>query len=237
MAETPSTQDVAREAARNGAPARSIWVADVQTAGRGRQGRAWITPPGTALLMSALFRQQGEFPPQPHRYTMLVCVALAEAVEQAAGPVQVQVKWPNDLVLDGKKLAGVLAEAAWDGERLAVVVGAGLNVNLDPEALAQAAPTATSLLAALGRPVDRGAIFRAYLRQLDWWERQPLPDLRAAWSARLWGRGQTLKLRLPESAGDTEHQAVVLGTDQDGGLRVRLEDGRQVTTTTGELIL
>ena len=149
----PSTQDVAREAAAAGSPGRTIFVANLQTAGRGRQGRSWIAPAGAALMLSTLFRERGTelF---PHRYTMAVSVALAQAIEQLAPGLKPEVKWPNDVMLGGRKVAGVLAESTWNEQDLAVIVGVGINVNTSAADLAEAAPTATSIAAESGRELE-----------------------------------------------------------------------------------
>lgn len=138
LAETDSTNADALRLARDGAPEGVVVVADHQRAGRGRRSRSWVAPPGGSLLVSVLLR-----PPAPVAggVTMAVAVAMAEAVEQVAG-VGAGLKWPNDLVVGDRKLAGILAEAEWPAssamsggwrapaphERVPVVVGVGLNV-------------------------------------------------------------------------------------------------------------
>src|SRR5215211_1447645 len=112
-----STNDLAREAARRGWPDRSVFVADYQTAGRGRHGRTWTAPPRTGLLMSVLLRHRGA---APHYYTMLTSVAVCEAIERLLG-LEPAIKWPNDVMIDDRKVAGVLAEATDDGGETVVV--------------------------------------------------------------------------------------------------------------------
>ena len=148
-----STNRHALDAARDGAPAGLVVVADEQTAGRGRLGRTWEARPGSSLLVSVLLRDPGD----PARAVMAAGVALAAAVEDVAG-IEVGLKWPNDLVVDDRKLAGLLAEAEGD----ALVVGAGCNVNWEsfPEEL-RATATACNLEA--GRPVDHDALLDAFL--------------------------------------------------------------------------
>ncbi len=234
-ASTMSTQDLARAAARSGAPSRSVFVADYQRAGRGRQGRQWVAAPGSALLASFLFREDGP-EPQPHFYTRLVSVALAEAVERVA-PVSATIKWPNDLMLGDRKVAGVLAEAAWDGERLAVVVGAGTNVRGSRAAMYAVSPTATSLEAESGVALDRGDLLLALLDRLSAWDASDHSRLFDAWQTRLWGKGQTIRVRDADGAGVEERDVVVLGARPDGSLHVRLPDGSERFTATAELIL
>lgn len=232
----PSTQDLARAAARAGDPGRSAFVADFQASGRGRSGRTWLAPPGSSLLVSLLFRAPSA-QPRPHHYTRLVSVALAEAIEQHC-PARVAIKWPNDLLLDGRKVAGILAEALWEGPRLALVVGAGTNVRASATEALPPDTLATSLEAATGQVVDRGHLLLALLNGVDRWDGRDVTRLQATWEARLWGRGQRLRLLDGGAGGEPiEQEVVVLGTQPDGALRVRLPDGAERTTLTGELIL
>jgi BirA family biotin operon repressor/biotin-[acetyl-CoA-carboxylase] ligase len=219
-----STQDEARAAALAGAPSRSVFVADFQQAGRGRQGRTWIAPPGAALLLSLLFREVTP-QPTPLRWTSLASVALCQALEQLA-PLRPAIKWPNDVLLEGRKVAGVLAESQWNGSDLVTVVGVGVNVSTDPRALEEFGATS------LGGTIDRADLLRALIRRLDGLLAQPPDVLRAAWQRRLWGLGQ--RLRLVDLG--REEDVVVLGVEPDGSLRVRFPDGSQRLTTTGELI-
>jgi BirA family transcriptional regulator, biotin operon repressor / biotin---[acetyl-CoA-carboxylase] ligase len=218
-----STQDEARRAPPG--LTRVIYVADEQTAGRGRLGRTWLADAGAALLASiVLDAPHGT----PWRYTSLVSLALAEAIEQVAPPAAPRIKWPNDLVIDGAKIAGILAESFFNGERLRVIVGAGVNVNAAPAGV----PGATYLAETTGRPIDRGALLRAFVGRLDaWLDRSPEAS-RAAWQARLWGRGQ--RLRLLDLGAD--QSVVVLGVEPNGALRVRLADGTERACLTGELL-
>src|SRR5215218_5681460 len=119
-----STNDLAREAASRGWPDRSVFVADFQTKGRGRHGRTWLCPPRAGLLMSVLLRRRDA---PAYSYTMLAAVALSEAIERLHS-LEPAIKWPNDVVVDDKKIAGVLAEAWDDGREQTVVVGIGVNV-------------------------------------------------------------------------------------------------------------
>ena len=146
-----STNDLAREAARRGWPDRSVFVADYQTKGRGRHGRTWLCPPRAGLLMSVLLAPSTR-PPRPTR-----CWRPSRSARRSSGcRARAAIKWPNDVVLDGQKAAGVLAEATDDGREQTVIVGVGVNVNLEPEELADL-PNATSLsIEAACRP-PRGA--------------------------------------------------------------------------------
>jgi BirA family biotin operon repressor/biotin-[acetyl-CoA-carboxylase] ligase len=218
-----STQEEARRAQPG--LTRAIYVADEQTAGRGRHGRAWQADAGAALLTSILLdAPQGT----PWRYTSLVSLALAEAIEQVAPPAAPRIKWPNDLVIGGAKVAGILAESFFNGERLRVIVGVGVNVNAAPAGV----PGATCLAETTGRPLDRGALLHALVGRLDAWLARSPEAARAAWQARLWGRGQ--RLRLVDL--DADETVVVLGVEPNGALRVRLGDGSERASLTGELL-
>jgi BirA family transcriptional regulator, biotin operon repressor / biotin---[acetyl-CoA-carboxylase] ligase len=226
-----STNDLAREAARRGWPDRSVFVADYQTAGRGRRSRAWVAPPRTGLLMSLLLRR-GRTP--PHAFTMLGSVALCEAIEQLTG-LEPAIKWPNDVMLEGRKTAGILAQASDDGAERTVVVGIGVNVNLSAEAAA-ALPNATSLSIAAGWPIHRGELLVLLLEQFDRWLKLPSDHLASAlwpaWEGRLWGKSQAVTVR---EAG-AEIRGVILGAEQDGVLRLLSEDGTERRVVAGEIL-
>ncbi|MDP8924884.1 MAG: biotin--[acetyl-CoA-carboxylase] ligase [Chloroflexota bacterium] len=226
-----STNDLAREAARRGWPDRSVFVADYQTEGRGRHGRSWQCPPRAGLLMSALFRGH-ELPPQ--MYTMLASVAVSEAIERLLN-VEPRIKWPNDIVIGGRKTAGILAEAYDDGHQRVVVVGMGINVNLAAEEL-EGFPNATSLAIEAGYPVHRGELLVLILERLDAWLKLSAatlgPALWATWSERLWGRSQVVRL----GDGGEELVATILGADRDGALLVLTADGERRRVIAGELL-
>jgi BirA family biotin operon repressor/biotin-[acetyl-CoA-carboxylase] ligase len=248
---TGSTNDVAKDLAAQGAPEGTVVLADEQMTGRGRMGRRWLAPPGTCLLCSILFRPH--LPPtQAQRLTMICSLAAADAVEQVAG-LRVSVKWPNDLVVKAQspkpkspisnlksrnwhKLAGVLTETGVIGNRLDfVVVGIGINVNVEPDVLPTLAPDATSVLAEVGRRVDRGALLGALL---DGVERR-YEALRAGasphheWAARLATLGQPVAVTT--SAGVLT--GVAESVDEDGALLLRTPDGALRRLLAGDVTL
>ena len=168
--ETGSTNADLMALARNRAPEGIVLVADHQTAGRGRVGRAWVAPPGSSLLLSALLR-----PPAARAglTSMLMGLAACAAVEDAAG-FRPRLKWPNDLVWPGdgsapdRKLAGILAEAHWPSEHeVAVVVGIGINVNWPADLPDDLRETATAANHIAEREVDREHILQTLLARLD----------------------------------------------------------------------
>src|SRR5215213_4626616 len=158
--ETDSTNTRLLEEARAGAPEGRVLVADHQTAGRGRLGRRWEAPPGSSLLVSVLLRPAVPLG-RAHLLTMAPGLAASDACEEVAG-LRPGLKWPNDLVVDDAKLAGLLAESVVEGNALqALVVGMGLNVTAAP------AEGATALAEHADRPVERLALLDAWLTRLD----------------------------------------------------------------------
>jgi BirA family transcriptional regulator, biotin operon repressor / biotin---[acetyl-CoA-carboxylase] ligase len=226
-----STNDLAREAARRGWPDRSVFVADYQTQGRGRRGRAWTAPPRTGLLFSVLLRRSGA---PPHTYTMLAAVAVCEALERLLA-LEPTIKWPNDVMLDARKVAGILAEATDDGAERSLVIGVGINVNVDAASLAEL-PNATSLNVAAGHSVHRGELLVLILERMDRWLSVPGPRLAAelwpAWDGRLWARAQRVVVR----EGGEELEGLILGAASDGALRIRTSDGRERRVIAGEIL-
>jgi BirA family transcriptional regulator, biotin operon repressor / biotin---[acetyl-CoA-carboxylase] ligase len=155
---TPSTQRLLGPERAEGAVA----VAEEQTEGSGRLGRSWISPPGVSILCSLVLTP----PVDPRRLPELTLVAgeaCAEAIERVTG-LQPQIKLPNDVLVEGRKTAGILAEAR-DGR---VILGIGINVNVEPRQLPSGLePPATSLLAELGRPTDRVELLVTLLESLE----------------------------------------------------------------------
>jgi BirA family biotin operon repressor/biotin-[acetyl-CoA-carboxylase] ligase len=227
-----STMDLARAAIARGLPGRWLFVADFQTEGRGRRGRSWTAPPGKALLVTALLPFRGE---PALALTQLASVALCETLEALLG-LEPRIKWPNDVMVEGLKVAGVLAETSSAGDTGSMAVGCGVNVNLDEADLAALPPTAGSLLLAAGHPVHRGELLVLLAERLDAWlrldQRRRSARLRSAWEERLWGVGQLVR----GTEGGLTLEGVVLGVDEDGALRLELPDGQIRRIVTGELL-
>jgi BirA family biotin operon repressor/biotin-[acetyl-CoA-carboxylase] ligase len=218
-----STMDVAGEAVQAGAPEGVVLVADEQTAGRGRRGRSWSSPPAAGLYVSLVLRP-GHDESADKRVLSLVTltagVAVREAILRATG-LACELKWPNDVVVGKRKLAGILAEGYFIGTpQQAVVLGIGINV------LGAAHPPdvdvrAASLEGELGRAVDRALLFEHLLRSLDAWyerlERGEAGDILHAWrEASPSARGA------PVEWVDGQRRGVTAGVDEDGALLVRI---------------
>lgn len=230
---TTSTNDVARALAQDKAPEATLVVADEQTAGRGRMGRAWWAPPNTCLLMSVLLRPPLS-PTQALRLTMIAGLATAEAIERATG-LAAQLKWPNDIWLRHKKAGGILTETALTGEQLEyAIVGIGLNVNATFREQPALAETATSLKLETGQEIDRLTVLRELVERLAGWYAQiTRPQVKNAWAARLMTLGQPVSIQQP--IGRLEGTAE--GVDDDGALLVRTADGALRRLLAGDVSL
>ena len=228
---TTSTMDEARKAALRGAAAGTVLLAEEQTAGRGTKGRGWVSPPGQNLHFTVILRPNAE---KLRRLSMVTSVAIASAIEQLHGLFP-RIKWPNDLQIDGKKFAGILIEAEWEGARPAfALVGVGLDVNFDPAPYAgELTQAVTSLAIERGRDVLRepllSAVCNGLERAYDGAESEALFE---GWRARLDSLGR--KLTVATSHGPVEGFAE--GVDGDGTLLLRVETGDLLQITAAEVI-
>jgi len=230
--ELDSTNRWALDRAREGAAEGLVVVADHQTAGRGRLDRTWEARPGSSLLVSVVLHAGAAGNPgadtlgEIHRAVSAVAVALTRAVRDVAG-VDAGIKWPNDIVVADRKLAGILAEREGD----ALVVGVGVNVNWDafPPELAD---TATACNREAGHPIDRDALLDGFLRHLGTALDDPVATERSHRDLLVTiGR----RVRVSLTRGDPiEGQAVGLGVL--GELEVRDDDGKVHAVTTGDVI-
>ena len=232
----PSTNDRAKELAAAGATHGTSVLAWRQTRGRGRLGREWSSPAG-GLWLSLILRPPLS-PAEVPRLTLVSAVAVAEAVEQATG-LRPSIKWPNDLLLDGRKVCGILTELSAEADRVAyVVVGIGLNANLGAGQLpAQAATPATSLQLALGRKVPLPSLAATVLDRLgEWYSRflaEGFDPVRSRWVERSATLGRFVTASLP--GGAISGTAVDLA--EDGALVVRLADGTRRAVLAGDVTL
>jgi BirA family transcriptional regulator, biotin operon repressor / biotin---[acetyl-CoA-carboxylase] ligase len=229
--EVDSTNTYVRDRARAGAPEGLVAVADHQTAGRGRLDRRWESPPGANLLASVLLRPacaDGDV----HLCAGAVALAGADACREVAG-VEPRLKWPNDLLLDGAKVAGVLAEAEFAGASLtAVVVGIGINVAWPGPTTVQG----TCLDDLCGEPVDRHMLLEALLKALA--PRRGLldsPDGRQELAAELRQRCATLGQRIRVELAAEAISGVANEIDDAGRLIVQTATGPR-TVSAGDVV-
>lgn len=230
-----STNDLAAQWASKGAPDFSLIVADEQTQGRGRAGRAWFTPPGSALAFSLVLDPQATFVEDLPRWAGLGGLAVAETL--ASLGLKAELKWPNDVLLNSKKTCGVLAEAHWLGDKLnALILGIGINIASPSVPPAEAVNyPATCVEVELGKAVDRLSFLRDVLESLIAWRpRISSPDLISAWEGRLAFKGQAVQV----SSGAAEDiRGDLLGLDEHGRLRLQTPSGEVVSVQAGEIHL
>lgn len=236
LSETDSTNSACRRLALEGAPDGTVVLADCQTAGRGRRGRSFQSPAGKGLFFSILWRPDCA-PEQLLPLTALSAVAVCRAIRQVCG-AQAQIKWPNDLVLSGRKLAGILTEMALEGESghvSHVVVGIGVNVHQRlTDFDGEVAQIATSLDLTLGGSVCRAQLAAALLEEMDTLRREVLfaPEKwLAEYRAACLNIGKTVQLIW----GEEREPAQALAVDDRYGLVVRHRDGRVETLRSGEV--
>ena len=227
-----STMDVARDAALHGAGEGAVALADEQTAGRGRLGRSWITPPATNIAATLLLR-----PPTSvlRDIAMIAPLAVCHAVQDIAR-IRAGIKWPNDVQIDGKKLAGILIEtdlAAPNGGF--ALVGSGINVNFDPRDHAEIRDIATSLKAELGHDIDRESLLASYLAHFEqlYTAAKSGESIRDRWRERLVTLGKDV--RATWQGGSAE--GIAEDVDAGGALLVRTADGALVRVEAGDVTL
>ena len=228
--ETDSTNDQAAKLGRSGAASGLAIFAEKQNAGRGRFGRRWESASHLGLWFSLLLRPTF---PQEHwpRLTTWAAVSIASAIERATG-VSAGIKWPNDIFVDGRKIAGVLIETAQDHF---AVVGIGLNANHAREDFPEnLAAIATSLLVATGRAIDRAALAAAILRELDarYADLERRFDQLVAEASR---RSVLLGRWVEVCAADSVIEGVAENLDASGQLLLRQSDGTLATLSAGEV--
>lgn len=225
-----STNDIAREWLRAGAPCGAVVVADEQRRGRGRMGRAWHTPPGAALAVSVILHPPAAALP---RLSMLAAVAVCDLLE-SLGCAPVGIKWPNDVQIGGRKICGVLVEADWERDRLlGAVVGIGLNVRVDFSGT-ELGGSAVSLADALDSPPGRQDLLAGLVARVDeWYDRLQTPTLYTAWRARLTTLGQQVTI---SGAGEAV-AGVAESVDEQGALLVREAGGALRRVVAGDIAL
>jgi BirA family biotin operon repressor/biotin-[acetyl-CoA-carboxylase] ligase len=239
---TTSTMDIAWEQAALGAPDGSVVVADHQSKGRGRYDRTWISGQGQDILCSVVLRPRvalaGEL-------LMLAALAVTDVAAQLG--IESGIKWPNDIQVGGKKLAGVIAEsktgpeqgggAGTETDRITAIIGIGLNVNFDPETVLEAAPLSTSLSRVAGYDLDRLVVFEQLMHSLD----SRYSSITAGgsvipeWRERLTTLGRRVTVASGKPGDSSELVGVAQDVDPAGRLIVRDENGRDWPVSAGEV--
>ncbi len=234
--EIGSTNSHARELAEAGAAEGTVVVAESQSQGRGRLGRRWESPPFTNLYLSILLRPKLS-PAHAAQITLMAAVALADVVD-AYVPGQTAIKWPNDILIGNKKLAGILTEASCDTERVHyVILGVGVNLNYASDAMPEELRRrATSLLEVTGKTVHRESFLQRLLQGIERCygelEQAGFDALARRWQSYFAWRGRRLRIELLDQ--------VTLGTaqgiDRDGALVLVDESGNEQRILAGDVI-
>jgi BirA family biotin operon repressor/biotin-[acetyl-CoA-carboxylase] ligase len=236
FASVDSTNTLLLEAAANGAPEGTVYLADEQTAGRGRGGHAWHSAPGTLQEPAGLYLSVLAKPSLHLREALWISLATGLAAQSALRTItqlNIDIRWPNDLLLSDKKLGGILVETAVEPDATLryAVIGIGINLN-HASFPSELAPLATSLRIATGQIISRQALLLALLRALDYeltqLEANDTTLLERFTSASTWVSGK--RVQVPEQGGYTGTTA---GLDPQGFLVVNADDGTQRTVLSG----
>lgn len=246
-----STNDLIREAARRGEPESLVIAADEQVKGRGRLGRTWSAPPGCCILCSVLLRPRFS-PEQAFYLTIATSLAIYRACKTLLQedktsststslipnpqPLVPIIKWPNDILIRGRKVAGVLCESEFTGGEWAFcVVGFGINVNIRPEDFGELSARATSLSSELGHSLDRAALLGSVLNELEalylLLQGGQFSQIFNEWASALDTIGK--RVSVSEPRGVLTGQA--LRVDEDGALVLRLDSGEEKRVLAGDV--
>lgn len=237
--EVGSTNTVLRRLAETGAPDGTVVLAEAQTMGRGRLGKPWFSPPGLNLYASVLLRPVIA-PSAVPVFAFISSLALTDTIWAEGVPAGI--KWPNDVLVDGRKVAGTLAAYASAGDLVEyVILGAGVNVNVDratlATALGPAASTATSLRAVAGHPIDRNTFTAGFLNLLEKWDDEyrarGADAILAAWRERDALAGRAIEIR---GAGEP-YRGHAVGVNREGRLVVEDPRGDRREVLTGEIVI
>lgn len=229
-----STNTRAKQLAESGSPDGTLVVAESQSAAKGRRGRSWMAPAGTGVWFSLLLRPQIE-PEHASMLTLVAAMAVEKGIHVATG-LEGRIKWPNDIVVDGKKVCGILTEMSADMDCVNhVVVGIGINANIRefPEELKD---KATSLLLVSGQTVNRAELLNAVLQAWEeyygkYLQTEDLSLLAEAYNALLTGLGGRVKVLAPKG----EYTGISRGINRLGELLVEREDGTVTEVMSGEV--
>lgn len=230
-----STQNIAQRLAEDDALEGTLIIAEQQTSGRGRMGRKWVSPPGKGVWMSLVLRPK--LPLQfASQLTLLTAVALCRALKTIAAPLDIGIKWPNDLLIGGKKISGILLESTAEEERLKyVIAGIGISVNLEAEDYPdELRDIATSLRLELGRPLDRAEVIASFIREFEQmyaaYQNDGFGLIRTLWEALSVSLFKPTQLKTPNGI----RIGTPIGLDERGALLAKLDDGTTIPIFSAE---
>jgi len=232
--EIDSTNNRAKEAGDNKAPHGTLFVADMQVAGKGRRGRVWQSPAGSSIYMTILLYPEIS-PLKAPQLTLVMAIAVAEGIKEVTG-LDTKIKWPNDIVVNGRKICGILTEMSTEIDYINhVVIGAGINVNQDdfPEDIRK---TASSLKMELGKQVKRSELIAAIMKSFEkdyeiFVKTENLSGLQELYNSMLVNLDRDVKVLEPGN----EYEAHALGINKTGELIVRTAEGEEKEIYAGEV--
>ena len=228
-----TTMDVARQEALGGAPEGTVVIADEQTAARGRLQRVWLTPRGNIALSVILYPQREHL----HTLIMVASLAVSGCIETVTG-LRPDIKWPNDVLIRGKKVCGILIESDVRTEIVNyAIIGIGINVNLDVAAFPEIYATATSLSHELAKEVSRLSLVRQLLKEIEsyYLASSSGDTVYEQWQQRLITLGK--EVRAASATGGTVLEGIAESVDRDGSLWLRLKDGSLNRVLAGDVTL
>ena len=224
-----TTMETAKELARKGTAEGTVIIADTQTAGKGRMGRAWLSPEGS-LAMSLILKPSLDNLPQ---LVMIASLAVVRTIKKVAG-LETQIKWPNDILIKGKKVCGILIEneVKGDGVNFAII-GIGINVNFDPSAFPEISDIATSLSHELGATISKAALISTLLPELEqlYLEAQAGAPIYREWQENMGMLGRWIQVKTGEAVEQGKAETVT----QNGNLILRRADGSLAEIVAGDV--
>lgn len=226
-----STMEAARREARWGAPAGTVVIADHQTAARGRLKRTWLSPAGE-LAFSVILRPNHDYLPN---MIMLASLAVVRSIENLT-PLRPLIKWPNDVLIGGRKVCGILIENDIHKNRVVhTIIGIGINVNVHIADFPEIAASAVSLSDLLGKPVSRLALLQELLREMEelYFSLSESKIVFEDWKAHL----ATLGRSVQATQGNAVHSGFAESVAKDGSLMLRQEDGSLIKIVAGDVTL
>jgi BirA family biotin operon repressor/biotin-[acetyl-CoA-carboxylase] ligase len=221
--------ETARELAKKGTAEGTVIIADTQTAGRGRLGRAWLSPEGS-LAMSLILKPSLDNLPQ---LVMIASLAVVRTIKKVAG-IETQIKWPNDVLIKGKKVCGILIENEVKGDRVNfAIIGIGINVNFDPLSFPEISDIATSLSHELGAEVSKVELASALLSELEqlYLEAQAGAPVYREWQENMEMLGMWIQVK----TGETVEQGKAETVTENGNLILRRADGSLTAIVAGDV--